>query len=170
MAYTAHVDTFARDNLPPSEQWPDFIFELSELQYPARMNCAGELLDRALERGWGERTAVVAAGDGARWSYAELASRANRIAQVLIDDLGIVPGNRVLLRGPNNPMTVACWFAIIKAGAIAVATMPLLRAKELTDIIVKAQISHALCDVRLIDELQLARAHCPTLTAIAQFG
>src|SRR5437762_9929554 len=134
------------------------------------MNCALELLDRALQGGGGDRTAVVAATDGARWSYAELTALADQIAHVLVDDLGIVPGNRVLLRGPNNPMTAACWFAIIKAGAIAVATMPLLRAKELTDIIVKAQISHALCDVRLIDELQLARAHCPTLTAIAQFG
>src|SRR5207253_2370350 len=145
-------------------------FELPELQYPARMNCAVELLDRALERGWGDQTAVVAATDGKRWSYAELATLANRIARVLAEDLGIVPGNRILLRGPNNPMLAACWFAIIKAGAIAVATMPLLRAKELTDIIVKAQVSHALCDARLIDELQSARAHCPTLTSIAQFG
>src|SRR5437660_508924 len=170
MTYTAHIDTFARDNLPPLEQWPELLFELPELQYPARMNCAVELLDRALERGWGERTAVVAATSGTRWSYAELTARANRIAHVLVHELGIVPGNRVLLRGANNPMTTACWFAIVKAGAIAVATMPLLRAKELTDIIVKAQISHALCDARLIDELQSARAHCPTLSSIVQFG
>jgi 2-aminobenzoate-CoA ligase len=170
MTHTAHIDTFARDNLPPREQWPDLIFESSELRYPARMNCAVELLDRSLERGWGDRTAVVAARNGARWSYSELTARANRIAHVLVDELGVIPGNRVLLRGPNNPMTAACWFAIIKAGAIAVATMPLLRAKELTDIIVKAQISHALCDARLIDDLQSARAHCPTLTSIAQFG
>jgi len=170
VSYTAHIDTFGRDNLPPPEQWPELFFELPELQYPSRMNCAGELLDRALERGWGDRTAVVAATDGARWSYAELAALANRIARVLVDDLGIVPGNRVLLRGPNNPMTAACWSAIIKAGAIAVATMPLLRAKELTDIIVKARVSHALCDARLLEELESARAHCPTLTSIAQFG
>jgi len=170
MTYTAHVDTFARDNLPPREQWPDLLFERPELQYPARMNCAFELLDRALESGWGERTAVVAAGNGARWTYAELTAQANRIAHVLVDELGIVPGNRVLLRGPNNPMMAACWLAIIKAGAIAVATMPLLRAKELTDIVTKAQISHALCDARLIEELDSARAQCPTLNTIAQFG
>jgi 2-aminobenzoate-CoA ligase len=170
VSHTAHIDTFARDNLPPPEQWPELTFELPELQYPARMNCAVELLDRAVERGWGDRTAVVAAADGKRWSYAELTVQSNRIARVLAEDLGIVPGNRVLLRGPNNPMTAACWFAIIKAGAIAVATMPLLRAKELTDIIVKAQISHSLCDARLIDELQSARTHCPTLTSIVQFG
>src|SRR5205823_5260557 len=157
-------------NLPPRAQWPEFVFELPELQHPVRMNCAAELLDRALELGWGERTAVVAAVNGARWSYAELTARANQIARVLVDDLGIVPGNRVLLRGPNNPMTAACWSAIIKAGAIAVATMPLLRAKELTDIIVKARVSHALCDARLLEELESARAHCPTLTSIAQFG
>src|SRR5439155_15500096 len=99
-ARTAHVDTFARDHLPPRELWPEFIFELPELVYPDRMNCATELLDRAVDRGWGARTAIVAA-DGTRWTYAELLARANRIAHVLVDDLGLVPGNRVLLRGPN---------------------------------------------------------------------
>ena len=162
MSYTAHVDTFARDNLPPREQWPELIFELAELDYPPRMNCATELLDHAIERRWGERTAIIGAG-GVRLTYAQLDALANRIAHVLVDDLRVVPGNRVLLRGPNSPMMAACWFAVVKAGAIVVATMPLLRAKELTDIITKARISHALCDERLLDELDTARNACPSL-------
>ena len=169
MTYTAHVDTFAGDNLPPREQWPEFLFELPELQYPPRLNCATLLLGRAVERGWGDRIAIVAPG-GLRWTYAELNDRANRIAQVLVDDCGLVPGNRVLLRAPNSPLHAACWFAVMKAGGIAVGTMPLLRAKELTDIVTKAQISHALCDARLAAELNAARANCPTLTTIAWFG
>src|SRR5207248_1679605 len=127
MSYTSHVDTFARDNLPPRELWPEFIFELPELVYPDRVNCATELLDRAVDRGWGPRTALVAT-DGTRWTYAELLARANRIAHVLVDDLGLVPGHRVLLRSPNHPMLAASWFAVIKTGGIAVGTMPLLRA------------------------------------------
>jgi 2-aminobenzoate-CoA ligase len=169
MSYTSHVDTFARENLPPRELWPEFIFELPELAYPDRLNCATELLDRAVDRGWERRTAIVAA-DGVRWTYAELLERANRIAQVLVDDLGLVPGNRVLLRGANSPMLAACWFAVIKAGGIAVGTMPLLRAKELTDIAIKAAITHALCDARLADELTAALPACPTLAHIAYFN
>ena len=168
MRYTAHVDTFARDNLPPRHQWPEFVFDLPELQYPERMNCATELLDGALARGWGERRAILAPG-GLHWTYAELLAHANRIAHVLVDDLRVVPGNRVLLRGPNSPWMAACWFGVMKAGGIAVATMPLLRAKELTDIVVKAEISHALCDARLADELNAARPACPTLREIAWF-
>jgi 2-aminobenzoate-CoA ligase len=168
-AHTAHVDTFAADHLPPREAWPEFIFELPELQYPARINCATELLTRAIERGWGERTAIRAPG-GLQWSYRELEARANRIARVLVREMHLVPGNRVLLRGFNTPMMAACWFAVIKAGGIAVATMPLLRAKELVPVIQKARISHALCDVRLLDELNAARAQCATLTEVATFG
>jgi 2-aminobenzoate-CoA ligase len=165
---SAHVDSFARDNLPPREQWPRLVFELPELQYPAHLNCATELLDRALERGWGSRTAIAAPG-GLRWTYADLLARANRIAHVLVAEMGLVPGNRVLLRGPNSPAMAACWFAVMKAGGIAVATMPLLRAKELTDVVNKARVSHALCDARLASELELARPACPTLRAIAWF-
>jgi len=168
VTYTAHIDTFARDHLPPREQWPDLVFDLPELQYPERLNCAEELLERALERGWGERTAILAPG-GLRWTFAELDAHANRIAQVLVEDLRLVPGNRVLLRGPNSPMMAACWFAVMKAGGVAVATMPLLRAKELTEIITKARISHALCDARLTVELDAARAACPTLATIVRF-
>ncbi|HEX4885703.1 MAG TPA: AMP-binding protein [Casimicrobiaceae bacterium] len=165
---TGHVDTFANDHLPPRDQWPEFLFELPELRYPPRMNCAGVLLDDALARGWGERTAIVAAG-GVRWTYRELAERANRIARVLVEDMALVPGNRVLLRGPNSPAMAACWFAIVKAGGIAVATMPMLRAKELTDIVTKARVTHALCDARLVEELERARPQCPTLASVALF-
>ena len=105
-----------------------------------------------------------------RWTYAELLAHANRIAQVLVEDLGLVPGNRVLLRGPNNALLAACWFAVVKAGGIAVATMPLLRTKELIDIIAKARVTHALCDARLADDLRAAGAACPSLSRIALFG
>jgi len=168
MTHSAHRDTFARDNLPPRDQWPEFVFDLPELAYPTRLNAAVELLDRAVERGWDARTAIVAP-DGTRWTYAQLTEQANRIAHVLVDDLGLITGNRVLLRGPNTPWMAACWFAVLKAGGIAVATMPMLRAKELTDIVTKAEISHALCDARLGAELAAARAGCPTLTTVAYF-
>jgi 2-aminobenzoate-CoA ligase len=169
VTYTSHVDTFARDNLPPRELWPEFVFSLPELVYPERLNCAAELLDRAVERGWGPRTAIVSQ-EGARWTYAELLARANRIARVLVEDFGLVPGNRVLLRAPNDPMLAACWFAVVKAGGIVVATMPLLRAKELADIMNKAAVSHALCDARLAEELEAARPACPALAHVAHFN
>ena len=165
MTATAHVDTFARDNLPPADQWPDLLFELPELQYPRRMNCAGELLDRAVARGDGERI-VLRAADG-ECTYAQLQAQANRIAHVLVREMGLKPGNRVLLRGPNNPMMAACWFAVMKAGGVCVATMPLLRAKELTDVVTKAEVSHALCDRRLAAELEAALPHCPSLRSVA---
>jgi 2-aminobenzoate-CoA ligase len=165
---TAHLDTFARDNLPPRALWPEFLFDLPELQFPARMNCASILLDRQVAAGLGDRPCIHA--PGVTWTYAELLAQANRIAHVLVDAMGLIPGNRVLLRAANNPMLAACWFAVIKAGGIAVATMPLLRAKELTDVIDKAQISHALCDARLGDELRAAAANCPTLSSIKYFN
>ena len=119
---SAHVDTFARDRLPPPEAQPEYLFELPELRFPPQLNCGAELLD------------------------------------VLVAEMGLVPGQRVLLRAPNNPMLAACWFAVMKAGAIAVTTMPLLRAKELAQVIAKAQVTHALCDARLAGELDAARA------------
>ena len=161
---TAHVDTFARDNLPPRDQWPELLFELPELRYPERMNCAAVLVDEMVAMGHGERIAIRAP-DG-QCTYRQLQAQANRIANVLVHDMGLVPGNRVLLRGPNNPMMAACWLAVFKAGGICVGTMPLLRAKELTDILQKAEISHALCDKRLEAELKLAQANCPTLREI----
>ncbi|MFO1219757.1 MAG: AMP-binding protein [Burkholderiaceae bacterium] len=168
MKASGHVDTFARDNLPAPERWPEFLFELPELQFPDRLNCAAELLDRAVERGWGDRPCVI--GEGVHWSYAQLLAQANRIARVLVDDLGLVPGNRVLLRGANSPMLAACWFGVVKAGGVAVGSMPLLRAKELTQIVTKAQVSHALCDARLADELNRARPDCPTLRHVLHFN
>jgi 2-aminobenzoate-CoA ligase len=161
---TAHIDTFARDNLPPRELWPEFRFDLPELQYPERMNCAGVLLDEMVAAGHGDRVAIRAP-DG-QCTYAQLLAQSNRIANVLVREMGLVPGNRVLLRGPNNPMMAACWIAVMKAGGICVATMPLLRAKELTEIITKAEISHALCDKRLDAELKAALPACPTLKVI----
>jgi 2-aminobenzoate-CoA ligase len=164
MTYTAHIDRFARDNLPPRVQWPEFLFDLPELQYPGRLNCATELLDKPVTRGHGHRVALRSP-DG-ECSYTQLFTQANRVANVLVRDMGLKPGNRVLLRGPNNPMMAACWFAVMKAGGVCVATMPLLRAKELTEIIRKAEISHALCDKRLEAELASAAAACPTLTRV----
>src|SRR5262245_29252465 len=161
------TDTFARDNLPPPERWPEFLFELPELQFAPRLNCAAELLDRAIARGWGERVCVI--GDGVRWTYADLLAQANRIARVLVEDLGLVSGNRVLLRGANSPMLAACWFGVVKAGGIAVGTMPLLRARELTTIVHKGQVTHALCDAKLAHELQLAQPACPTLRQVALY-
>jgi len=162
------VDTFARDNLPPRELWPEFIFELPELRFAEQLNCATELLDRWVERGQGDRLCLQ--GSGVRWTYAELQAQANRIARVLVEDLQLVPGNRVLLRGANTPMLAACWFGVVKAGGIAVGSMPLLRAKELTQIVQKAQITHALCDARLTEELASARAVCPTLRDVLHFS
>ena len=168
MHKSAHVDSFARDHLPPQAQWPVLRFDLPELQYPARLNCAVELLDRMVETGCGERTALIT--PEASCTYRQLLIRANQIAQVLVEDLKLVPGNRVLLRGPNNPMMAACWLAVIKAGCVAVATMPLLRAKELHQIVDRAEVGTALCDVRLVEELRLARADTPSLKRVLTFN
>ncbi|MDB5071759.1 MAG: 2-aminobenzoate-CoA ligase [Candidatus Eremiobacteraeota bacterium] len=164
MTATTHVDTFARDHLPPREEWPEFLFTLPELQYPEQLNCAAELLDATVGKGLGGRPAIVT--PQRRITYDELLAEANRIANVLRDDLGLVPGNRVLLRGFNNDVMAACWLAVVKAGCVVVTTMPLLRAKELTDVIQAAQITHAICDLRLRDELQTALAACPTLGTV----
>src|SRR5439155_23267642 len=164
MSYTAHTDTFARDNLPPRSQWPEFLFELPELKYPARLNCATELLDKPVTRGYGHRIALRSP-DG-ECTYTQLFTQANRLANVLVREMGLKPGNRVLLRGPNNPMMAAGWLAVMKAGGVCVATMPLLRAKELVEIIQKAEISHALCDKRLDAELTAAASQCPSLKEI----
>jgi 2-aminobenzoate-CoA ligase len=165
---TAHLDTFARDHLPPRDQWPELLLDRPELQFPQTLNCATELLDRWVVAGQGDRLCIQ--GTDVRWTYAQLQARANRIARVLVEDMGLVPGNRVLLRGANSPQLAACWFAVVKAGGIAVGSMPLLRAKELGQIVAKAQVSHALCDARLANELALARSQCPTLTQVLHFG
>jgi 2-aminobenzoate-CoA ligase len=169
MADSAHIDTFARDHLPPADQQPEFLFELPELQFPAQLNCATELLDRHIAEGRGDRLCLRAPDDLA-WTYADLQRHANRIAHVLVRDMGLVPGNRVLLRAANKPILVACWFAVMKAGGIAVATMPLLRAKELGQIIEKGRVTHALCDVSLRAELDIAIAQHPMLAHAVCFG
>src|ERR1700724_2911056 len=146
-APSGHRDRFCRAALPPRELWPQMRYDtLPELAYPARLNSAAELLDRRVAEGDGERIAIH--HPGGRWTYGQLLATANRIAHALVDDLGVVPGNRVLLRGPNTPMLAACWFAVLKAGGVAVTTMPLLRVRELTFIADKAQIRLALTDAR----------------------
>ena len=160
---TAHADTFARDGLPPRDAWPELIFELPELAYPDQLNAATALLD---ER-FADRPCVH--GPDAVWSYAELAERSDRIARVLAEDMGLVPGNRVLLRAPNTPELIACWFGVLKAGGVVVATMPMLRAGELAKIIAKGQVTHALCDARLLDELAAARQREPVLEHVLSF-
>lgn len=160
---SAHADTFTRDHLPPQDVWPELDFDLPELRYPDRLNCAAELLDGGVARFGGGRTCLHD-GRGGSWSYGELLGHADRIARVLVEDLGVVPGNRVLLRGPNAPWLVACWFAVLKAGAVAVTTMPLLRAGELTEVLETARVRVALCDERFADELRRADPALRVLT------
>jgi 2-aminobenzoate-CoA ligase len=163
MTPSAHQDTFARDRLPAQADWPELRFDLPELQFPERLNCAAALLDDAVARkGWGPRACLVGA-DGQVWTYAQLQARADGIAHWLVSSQGLLPGQRVLLRSPNQPMLAACWMAVIKAGGIAVGTMPMLRAAELGQIIDKAQISHALCDRSLSEALQEAAASRPVV-------
>jgi len=168
MIRSAHIDTFARDHLPPAEQWPDMVFSLPELHYPDRLNCVGAFVDDWIAAGHGGRDCLIALGG--KLTYAALAERVNRIANVLTRDLGLVPGNRVLLRGPNSPMMVAAYFAVIKAGGVVVATMPLLRAKEIAFPVTKAEIGLALCDARLSDEMEKTRPLAPALGRIVYWG
>ena len=167
-SYSGYVDTFANDNLPPREEWPDLVFDLPELRYPERLNAAKALLDD-MTKGESANSPCVH-GEHGVWSYRDLLEKANRIARVLTEDMGLVSGNRVLLRAPNTPMLIASWFGVLKAGGIVVATMPLLRAGELATIIEKAQISHALTDARLVEELETARQDAPVLSNVMTFG
>jgi 2-aminobenzoate-CoA ligase len=146
---SAHTDSFARDNLPPADQWP--VLDLSGFDYPARLNAAVELTDRLVEQGFGDNVALI--GNGRQRTYKELADWTNRIAHALVEDYGVRPGNRVLVRSANNPAMVACWLAATKAGAVVINTMPMLRAGELAAIVDKAEIGFALCDTRIKDEL-----------------
>lgn len=166
--YTAHTDTFSRDNLPPPEWQAEQLFLLPELQFPEKLNCSERLLDRHIAEGNGKRIAIRTAI--VEWSYQTLFEKSNQIARVLREDLQLQPGNRVLLRSSNNPMMAACWFGIIKAGGIVVATMPLLRANDLVPIIKKAEIHLALCDERLIGELTQAAEEASVLKSIKQFS
>jgi 2-aminobenzoate-CoA ligase len=165
---TAHVDTFARDNLPPLEQWPELIFDIPEVQYPARLNCAVELLDANVRSGRGDKPVIF--GADSTLTYAQMLAKVNQAAHVLVEDMGLVPGNRILLRGANNATMAVLWFAAVKAGLVVVATMPLLREKELVDVTEAAQVGAALCDRKLADELLAAQKRCPVLTQIRYFN
>ena len=146
---SAHIDTFTRENLPPQDQWPDFLLE--GFDYPDYVNAGVELTDRLVEKGFGDHTALI--GNGRRRTYKELSDWTNRLAHALVENYGVKPGNRVLIRSANNPAMVACWLAATKAGAVVVNTMPMLRAGELAKIVDKAEVSLALCDTRLMDEM-----------------
>jgi 2-aminobenzoate-CoA ligase len=166
---SAYVDDFARRGLPALELWPVIDHAaLSDLGYPKRINAAVEILDRAVEQGFGARPCVRSSR--VTWSYADLLATANRIAGVLTNDMGLVPGNRVLLRSANNPMLAACWFGVLKAGGIAVTTMPLLRSRELVQICNKTETQFALCDARLAEELEQARPLSPSLKSVRYFN
>jgi 2-aminobenzoate-CoA ligase len=159
----AAFDSFARENLPPRDQWPDLL--LGSLNYPDQLNCVIPLLHDHVTAGSGARPCVRSLSE--TWSYADLLGRVNRIANVLVHQVGIIPGNRVLLRAPNTPMMVAAYLAVISAGGIAVGTMPLLRSRELATIIDKARINLALCDHRLLDELHAAQTSRGSCRVIA---
>ncbi len=167
---TAHVDTFAADNQPPRDQWPDFDYDSLEIlrRYPDRMNSGAILLDEMCETGHGD--SPVLHYEDTTWTYNELRALSDRIARVLVEDQGLVPGNRVLLRAPNNPMLVACWCAVLKAGGICVTTMQLLRARELVYIVEKAEIRHALCDETLAEAMEETRSRKPELEHVLYFS
>ncbi|MFD1507810.1 AMP-binding protein [Lacimonas salitolerans] len=162
---SAHNDTFTRDNLPPLDQWPDFLLE--GFDYPDHVNIGVELTDAMVARGFGDRTALI--GNGRRRTYKELSDWTNRLAHALVDDLKVKPGNRVLIRSANNPAMVAAWLAVTKVGAVAVNTMPMLRAGELSKIVDKAEITHALCDTRLMDEMAICAKTSAFLKAVVGF-
>ncbi len=162
---TGHVDMFTRDNLPPRDHWPELL--LDSFDYPEYLNAAVELTDRIVEQGLGDNTALI--GNGRRRTYKELSDWTNRLAHALTEDYGVQPGNRVLIRSANNPAMVACWLAATKAGAVVVNTMPMLRAGELSKIVDKAEITIALCDTRLMDEVVACAKDSAFLTKVVGF-
>src|SRR4029077_5348289 len=162
---SAHLDTFCRDRLPPQDQWPEFRFDLPELNYPERLNCAAELLDATPARDGADRPCLLSATE--TWSYGETVRRTNQLARVLTEDFGLQPGNRVMLRGPNNPWLAAALPAVIKAGGVAVTTMALLRPREIATIVGLTQPSLALCDHRFAADLA---AGAPEMTTIPTGG
>jgi len=165
---SAQQDRFVHDRLPPAAQWPRLRYDLPELRFPERLNLVQELLDNAQAKGFAQRPLLRSSR--ITLSYADVRDRVDRICRVLIEDLGLVPGNRVLLRGGNTIGLALAWLAVVKAGLVAVATMPLLRARELGDIIDKAQPTVALCDIKLLDELELARRERPVLATVVPFN
>lgn len=165
MSISAHYDTFVRDHLPPRDLWPDLIFTIPEVHYPDQLNCVAELLD---SQGRSDAPAIFSAAGSL--TYQQLQERVDQVAHVLTNDLGLIPGNRVLLRSANNAMLAICWLAVAKAGLVVVPTMSLLREKELVEIIDKAQACAALCDKQLDAELQAAQQRGPVLQQIVYFN
>lgn len=165
MRKSAHTDPFTRNSLPCQTDWPDLL--LDGYDYPDRLNVGFELTDAMVARGFGDHIALI--GNGRRRTYKELADWTNRLAHVLVDDLGVEPGNRILIRSANNPAMVACWLAATKAGAVVVNTMPMMRARELAQYVDAAEISHALCDTRLLEELMLCARDSPFLHSVTGF-
>ena len=165
LGLTGHTDTFTRDRLPALEDWP--VIDTTRFAYPDWLNVGVELTDLMVERGFGDHTALI--GNGRSRTYKELTDWTNRIAHALVEDYGVRPGNRVLIRSANNPAMVACWLAATKAGAVVVNTMPMLRAGELTKIVDKAEITHALCDTRLMEELILCERGSRFLKTVVGF-
>ncbi len=158
---SAHLDTFCRDRLPPQDQWPEFRFDLPELSYPERLNCAVELLDVTAARYGPDRPCLLSAAE--TWSYGETVRRTNQLARVLSEDFGLRPGNRVLLRGPNNPWLAASWLAVVKAGGVAVTTMALLRPREIATIVGLTEPSLAICDHHFAEDLAAGAPGLATL-------
>lgn len=168
MKYSSHTDRFVIENLPPKEDWPELIFELPELQFPERLNATVTLLDQAVADGDGDRVAII--GSQFQWTYSELQQQVNKLARVLVEDMQLEPGNRVLLRGYNSPWLAAAWLAVWKAGGVAVGTMPLFRTMELKTVVKLAKISHALCQEELFGELELAAQQVSGLQHIGRYG
>ena len=162
---SGHIDTFTRDRLPPAEEWPEI--RLKGFDYPDYLNAGVELTDRMVEKGFGDHTALI--GNGRMRTYKELTDWSNRIAHVLVEDYGVKPGNRVMIRSANNPAMVACWLAATKAGAVVVNTMPMLRAGELGQIVDRGEITLALCDTRLMDEMVACAKHSKFLKTVVGF-
>ena len=156
-------DSFVRDRLPPPELQPEFRFDLPEVQYPERLNAAAELLKG------GAPDALAIVNDHGRWTYAELDAFSGRIARLLVEEHGLVPGNRVLLRGPNGYTIFAAWLGVLKAGGVVVATMPLLRPGEIATVIDRAQISHAIVDSRFIGDFRQAVDQTHSIKHIIKF-
>ncbi len=164
---TAHIDTYTRDNLPPLDQWPEFLMDRPEFQYPDHLNVAVELTDAMIDKGFGDHVALI--GNGRQRTYKELTDWTNRLAHALVEDFGIQAGNRVLIRSGNNPAFVAAWLAATKAGAVVVNTMPMLRAMELTKVIQKANVKFALCDSRMMEELEICLENESGLEKLVSF-
>ena len=162
---SAHIDQFARNNLPQEAMQPDYI--LNDYEYPEILNVGFELTDKMVLQGYGDNIALI--GNGRRRTYKELSDWTNRLANALVENYGVQPGNRVLIRSANNPAMVACWLAATKAGAVVVNTMPLLREKELVEIINKAKISHVLCDSRLMEEMEKCFENTSDLKCVVPF-